>query len=176
MSKPNPLYPPPEWKNLKTIWTPPAHPEIHLVKIIDPDDLVTWGKYMGHSGGRYQKWICDTPVWHFLTFIDAEGHPHVTIHAKDTKWWGRAHPDDDEAIHQWYWGFGPGPTDKAGKARFWIPSQSYERIDKNYRQVVNIDGHKCFLMGVGHRDLDPLWEGEKALVDQWYVEARNHAG
>lgn len=172
MSKSNSYFPPPRWKSPKTLWVPPEHPDIALVKITDPDDLVTWAKHMGHSGGRYQKWVIDTPIWHFLTFLDAEGFPHCTIHAKDREWWGKPHPDDAQATDgSWYWDT-TGPVDKAGRSRFWVPSTLYEGRDKVYTETCLIDGVEVVIMATGHRDNDGLWPKEKALVDLWYETVR----
>jgi hypothetical protein len=167
---------PPTWKNLQTIWTPPKSrdkmEELYLVRITDPEDLVTWGKYMGHSGGRYQKWIVDNPIWAFLTFIDPKGYPHVTIHLKQSAWFNRFHPDDAMAVTDWPWGFGPGPVDTNGKAQFWVKSTEYEGEDKTFGQDCDItlpdSDIRWVIMRTGHVDGDPLWLEEEDLVSDWF--------
>ena len=174
MSKSPSIYPAPVWKNPKVLWVPPDEPDISLVRITEYEDLLLFGKYMCHSGARYQKWIIDTPIWHFYTFLDHDGYPHVTIHAKEAEWWGRAHPDDADAVteRQWDWGFGPSPRNKQGKARFWLQSTTYDRYDKHYISNCLVDGKVVIIMAAGHRDADPLWEEEKKLVDAWYETVR----
>ena len=162
------LWQPPKWHNLKTLWVPPEYPHIKLVAIENTKDLVTWASYMGHSGARYQKWVIDTPIWHFYTFLDEEGWPHMTIHAKDRRWWNISHPDDDAATYAWPWGLGPSPIDKEEKAKYWLPSTAYEDVDKKYNRPCYVDNTLVVLMGVGHIDKDPLTDGEETLMDEWY--------
>ena len=165
------LFPPPTWKNLKPLWSPTGRKDLTLVKIIDPDDLVTFGKYMNHSGGRYQKWICDTPIWTFLTIVDNDGWPHCTIHAKDREWAGRDHPDDAEAATVMFWR-GKPPLDTHGRARFWVPSTLYDNHSKRYHETCLVDGREVIIMAAGHQDADPLWPVEQQLIDQWYETVR----
>ena len=162
------LWQPPEWRNPKTIWVPPEQPHIKLVAIDNADDLVTWASYMGHSGARYQKWIVDTPIWHFYTFLDAEGWPHMTIHSKDKEWLFKEHPDDSLSWRGWPWGLAPGPTEANGTARYWLPSTAYDDVDKEYNRPCFVDGKLVVLMGVGHIDKDKLTPGEHKLMDDWY--------
>jgi hypothetical protein len=166
------------WRNLQTVWAPPdglvaPHASGTLVRITDPSDLIQWGQMMRHSGGRYRKWVVDTPIWAFLTFIDVNGKPFVTVHAKKVEWWCRTHPDDALAVERWPWGFGPCPVDEDGKAQFWVPSTAYESLAWRYRESTVMLGDEEFvIMAAGHRDADPLLESERVLLDKWYQEVR----
>ena len=154
---------------MKSIWTPPDHPEIGLFHITNAKDLVTWAHWMGHSGARYQHWAIDVPIWHFLTFLDKEGYPHCTIHLKDTEWLYRKHPDDDKALAELDWdGWKPSAQDKDGKAKWWLKSTAYEHVEFKYPRPVRFNGKVCAVMGAGHRDRDPMWMGEEFLFSMWY--------
>lgn len=167
---PDQIWEPPVWEDPKIIWTPPDYPHVALVKITTPHDLTMWAMYMGHSGARYQKWAIDTPIWDFYTFLDEEGWPHVTIHAKNTEWLYKAHPDDGQAMgeNKWEWGFGPSPRDLTGKAKFWLRSTLYDSVDLMFDRPCIVDNKRVVIMGAGHRDRDLLWGGEKKLVQEWY--------
>ena len=164
------LWEPPIWKDPKILWEPPAFPGVALVEITNVHDLLMWGMYMGHSGARYQKWALDTPIWKFLTFLDQDGWPHVTIHLKDEDYLYKRHPDDTYAMDErhWRWGYTPGPQDKNGHQKFWLLSTLYDDVDMHYSRPVIVDGKRYVVMGAGHRDKDYLWGGERKLVDQWY--------
>lgn len=160
---------PPEWEGLERVWTPPEHPDIGLYHITKAADLVTWAQWIGHSGARYQKWAIDTPIWHFLTFLDKEGYPHCTIHLKDLSWLYRAHPDDDKALHHDAWdGWKPSVQRADGRARWWLKSTLYDDVDREFDRPVKFKGQVCAVMGVGHRDKDRLLKGEHYLFQLWY--------
>lgn len=158
-----------QWEAPELIWETPIK-GVRLVRIRTPHDLVLWGSLMGHSGGRYQKWVCDTPIWQFFTFLDEDNFPHVTIHAKSLLWFFSAHPDDKYAIHarEWTWGYGPAPQDDRGQARFWLPSTSYESFDKDYPAPIRVNTHRLRIMSAGHTDRDKLRPAEQELVKMWY--------
>jgi hypothetical protein len=129
---------------------------------------------MGHSGGRYRKWVIDTPIWHFYTFLNEKGRPYVTVHAKNVEWWWRRHPDDSMAAMRWPWGYGPCPVDADGKAAFWVPSTTYDNLSWRYREsTIMVNGEELVIMAAGHRDADPLLPNEEVLLDQWYQKVRS---
>lgn len=68
----------------------------HAVAYIDhPDDLAALGKTMGHCAGTHFIWACEEKIWYFFTVVTLDNmRPHVTLHAKDTKWVGKNHPRD----------------------------------------------------------------------------------
>lgn len=160
----------PTWVDPTPIWVPPEHASVTLTHITNPDDLATWGKYMGHSGARYQKWAIDTPIWVFLTFLDADGWPHVTIHLKEEEYLFRSHPDDKFALSdkQWKWGYTRGPVHQGGIAKFWLHSTLYDSISALFDRPVLFNNKRMVVMAAGHVDRDPLYPRERYLVNDWY--------
>ena len=151
-------WPKPRWLSRNVIWSLPDYPAVRLVRISTRADLNLWARLMGHSGARYDKWVIDERIWHFLTFLDENDNPHVTIHAKDVAWLDRKHPDDRFAVREqaWPYGYGPAPLDSENRARLWLTSTLYDNVSKRYPYPVMLDGKACVIMAAGHRDADPL--------------------
>lgn len=59
-------------------------------------DLATLGKLMGHCSGTHFVWACEEKIWYFFALFDKDGVPHGTLHAKEKKWMGKAHPRDSK--------------------------------------------------------------------------------
>lgn len=62
----------------------------------DPADLATLGRLMGHCSGTHFVWACEEKIWYFFALFDKDGVPHGTLHAKEKKWMGKAHPRDSK--------------------------------------------------------------------------------
>lgn len=146
--------------NPKIVYT--AMNGIRVAKLVEPEDVVEWAKYIGHSGGNYLHWVCTRKIWQFYTFLDKDGTPHCTVHSKTAEWWGKDHPDDKAlkaAPHK-------------ALAKYGAPSTAYENWHRAYGGTdVIIDGERVVIMAVGHRDADGLawWPHEQAIMDEWYA-------
>lgn len=120
-----------------------------LVRITDARDLRMWGEYMGHSGGFYSKWVCDTPIWYFLTILDPAGWPHATVHIKQRAWLFKGHPRDrDEDVI--------------------APSTAYDDVDVDFNRPITFDGVECVIMDASHKDKDGLVPAERSVIASWY--------
>lgn len=163
--------PSPNWTDPEVLWRS-KECDATLVRITNPDDLVRFGAWMGHSGGRYQHWAIDRGIWHFMTLLDSNGAPHCTLHGKDAAWYKCSHPDDTKALCQWPWGFGPSPVDRKGRAKFWLPSTMYDAKPRvPFDKPIILDNKEVLLIGVGHRDCDPLLPSERRVLMEWYDDA-----
>lgn len=65
-----------------------------LLYLHTPDDLAILGRAMGHCSGTHFVWACEERIWYFFALVDGKGVPHGTLHTKEEKWLGKAHPRD----------------------------------------------------------------------------------
>lgn len=65
-----------------------------LLYLPHPDDLALLGKLMHHCSGTHFIWACEEKIWYFFALVDAKGVPIATLHTKEEKWLGKAHPRD----------------------------------------------------------------------------------
>lgn len=71
-----------------------------LLYLPHPYDLALLGKTMGHCSGTHFVWASELKIWYFFAIVDAKGVPLGTLHCKDVKWIGKAHPLDAEVRKQ----------------------------------------------------------------------------
>lgn len=87
-----------EWEAAKVIYEFPEGHTLagHTVVYLDnPNDTAQLGKLMGHCAGTHFIWTAEEKVWYFFAMLGPNGQPHVTIHAKQTKWLNKRHPRDE---------------------------------------------------------------------------------
>lgn len=157
-----------EWQAPEVIW---EHDGYRLVRLTNPDDLITLGRLMGHCAGWHQFWA-RTGMWGFLTFLDSDDVPHVTIHLKDAEWYtpgygeGRKHPMDG-VVDPDFKTFTGAYGNRKNVARH----NMYDRPVAGLDDLVSLDGRRYRVILAQNRgDYGALPGGEKYnyLVMGWY--------